>query len=150
MSLLPRDSIYMYSIYVFREIHERALGGFSGGRRLVSRFSRVSSVVIIYVPQTGQRLYCLQCKLNIDKAPAFTPDFIVLTNMFSLQNNLDLIIHQKCERPLSFSLSPASVRDHRVLLLTKHAVHRLVLHDPKANSARWDLTRARGATPDPR
>lgn len=95
--------------------------------RLVSRCSRVSSVVIIYVPPTGQRLYCLQCKLNIDKAPAFTPDFIVLTNMFSLQNNLDLIIHQKCERPLSFSGGPAGVRD-RVLLLTKHAVCRLVLH----------------------
>lgn len=36
VSLLPRDSIYMYSIYVFREIHERALGGFSGGRRPAS------------------------------------------------------------------------------------------------------------------
>lgn len=68
-------------------------------------FLCLNAVGIIYVPQTGQRLHCcLLSKLNIDKAPAFTPDFIVLTNMFSLQNNLDLIIHQKRERPLSFSV----------------------------------------------
>lgn len=79
---------------------------------------------INYVPETGQRLYCcLQWKLNIDKAPAFTPDFIVLTNMFCLQNNLNLIIYQRGERPLSFNMSPVrapDVRDH-VLVLTIHA-----------------------------
>lgn len=43
--------------------------------------------------------------------------------MFCLQNNLNLIIHQKGERPLSFSMSPVrapDVRDH-VLVLTIHA-----------------------------
>lgn len=43
--------------------------------------------------------------------------------MFCLQNNLNLIIHQKGERPLSFSMSPVQapdVRDH-VLALTIHA-----------------------------
>lgn len=79
---------------------------------------------INYVPETGQRLYCcLQWKLNIDEAPAFTPDFIVLTNMFCLQNNFNLIIHQKAEKPLSFSMSlvqAPDVRDH-VLVLTIHA-----------------------------
>lgn len=48
------------------------------------------------------------------------PDFIVLTNMFCLQNNFNLIIHQKAERPLSFSMSlvrDPDVRD-RVLVLT--------------------------------
>lgn len=79
---------------------------------------------INYVPETSQRLYCcLQWKLNIDEAPAFTPDFIVLTNMFCLQNNLNWIINQKAERPLSFSTSlvwAPDVRDH-VLMLTIHA-----------------------------
>lgn len=115
---------------------------------LVDMCSKLYCHFIIYVPQTGQRLCCcLQWKLNIDKAQAFTPDFIVLTNMFCSQNNLNLIIHQKWERLLSFSMS--SIAGSRCQGSRPHADNTckacvLFYTLFKANSARWISTREQG------